>query len=144
MVILRAAKAEGSFLGRGTHVWLVIEPQDGGEKVSFSGAKAWKRLSVFKNYKRDYDKLASRGEIEITAPDGVSEEEWDAKVCLAGDEILAEYHNRYAFSGIFPYGEKRANCCTILSLIIHRAGGVIPMGRIKGFVPGLVRCGSPK
>ena len=144
MVILRAAKAEGSFMGMGTHVWLVIEPSGGGEKVSFSGAKAWKNLSVYKNYKRDHDKLASRGEIIIPPPEGMSEEEWERKVCLAGEEIMAEYHNRYLFSGIWPYGKKRGNCCTILSLIIHRAGGVIPRGKIKGFVPGLVRCGSPK
>ncbi len=142
MVVIKASKAEGSFLGRGTHVWLVIESE--GKKTSFSGARAGKILRVYKDYKRDHDRDCERGEIVIPAPakSGLSEEEWAEAVIAAGDVIMQRYDNHYAFSGIWPHGKarsgkQRANCANIINLIIAQAGGIIPKTKLKGFVPGL-------
>ncbi len=141
MVVLKASKAEGTFLGQGTHVWLVIESGD--EKVSFSGAKAGKILRVYKNYKRDHNRDGERGKIVILPPSEMSDEEWAKAVMSAGDEVMDRLDSHYVFNGIWPHGrnrsgQDRANCGTIVSLIIEQAGGVIPKSRLRGFVPGLV------
>jgi len=138
MVIIKAAKAEGSFLGFGTHVWIEVIDKDM-VKTTFSGAKAGKHLAVFKNYKRDYDKEAKRGEISIPAPPTISENEWDKIVIQAGDFILNSKHMKLLFTGYFPCGKKRGNCCLIAKWIIAHAGGAIRSDRkLKGFTPGLI------
>lgn len=137
MVVLKSSKAEGSFLGLGTHVWLVVTDSNG-EKTSFSGAKIEKRLGVIKNYKRDFDKLPRRGEIEILPPPGLSDEQWTAAVLVAGDDVIKSMHLKLRFSGFFPCGKIRGNCCMIAKKIIDTAGGVIPSNRhLYGLTPGL-------
>jgi len=143
MVVLKANKAEGSFLGRGTHVWLEVTNK-AGQRITFSGAKNGIRLDVIKNYKRDYDRAHDRGFIEISPLAGMNEDEWDEAVLEAAIEVQKEMHGKYAFSGIRPWGKNssgisRSNCCCVAVNIIERAGGEIPKGKIKGVVPGLGR-----
>lgn len=140
MVVLKASVAEGSFLGRGTHVWLEITV--GSEKTSFSGSKSGRILRIYKNYRRDHDRHHERGIIIIPAPKHMTEIEWSKAVIEAGDDVIARLDKRYAFNGIWPRGKvkseiNRANCCTIVSLIIRQAGGSIPRAKLKGVVPGL-------
>ncbi len=137
MVVLKSSKAEGSFLGLGTHVWLVVI-DSAGVKTTYSGAKVEKRLGVIKNFKRDFDKPPKRGQIEVPPPPGMSEEKWINAVLSAGEKVLAEMHLKLRFSGFFPCGKSRGNCCMIAKKIIDTAGGVIPTDRqIYGFTPGL-------
>ncbi len=140
MVLIKANKAVGSFLGLGTHTWL--EVQIGGEKITYSGSKSTdKLLLVFKNYKRDYDRDAPLGILTVMPPKGMNEEEWAEKVIQSAENILDSMHQKYRFCGIFPYGKSkdlsRANCCTVLKRIITEAGGKMPQGKLKGFTPGL-------
>lgn len=140
MVLIKTNKAEGSFLGLGTHTWL--EVQLGDEKITYSGSKAKDKLcAVIKNYKRDYDRDAAHGILEVTPPAGMSDKLWTEKVIASAENILTEMHLNYRFCGIFPWGKSkgypRANCCTVLNRIITEAGGTIPEGKIKGFTPGL-------
>jgi hypothetical protein len=143
MVSIKANRAEGSFLGFGTHVWLeIIDHQ--GEKTTFSGARRGKFLHVLKNYKRDFGRGADHGLLEISPPQGMSEAEWAGKVIATADSILDEMHEGFAFNGVWPWGKTRAgiprsNCCWVVRNIIEQAGGVIPNGRIKGVLPGLGR-----
>ena len=136
MVILKSHKAFGSFLGRGTHVWLEIHPEEG-EKITFSGAKAELLLGVVENLKKDYHKLATRGSVVIPAPIGMSCAEWAERVIEAGREVKITMNKELRFSGAFPNLPGRGNCCTIASLIIARAGGEIPRFSPSGFAPGL-------
>jgi hypothetical protein len=141
MVFIKANKAEGSFLGMGTHVWLEIIDQSG-EKTTFSGARKGKILHVIKNYKRDFEREADQGLLEIAPPQEMSEEGWSNVVISAANEIQAEMHQGYAFNGVWPWGKTRAgiprsNCCWVVRNIIERAGGTIPRKRIKGVLPGL-------
>jgi len=143
MVLIKANLAEGSFLGFGTHVWLEIVSESG-EKTTFSGSRSGKRLHVIRDYKRDYDRDAAHGMLEVKAPVGMSEQEWAERVIAVGEEILEEMHDGYAFNGVFPWGRtsagvERANCCCVIRNIIERAGGEVPSGRIKGMQPGLGR-----
>lgn len=140
MVIIKSNEAVGSFLGLGTHTW--IEISHNGQKTTYSGSKRpMNILAVIKNYKRDYDREAKRGTLTVTPPEGISEEIWAQKVIESAENVLTAMHEKYCFSGLFPYGKskglQRANCCTVLSRIIREAGGKIPPGRIKGFTPGL-------
>jgi len=138
MVILKSSKAEGSFLGFGTHVWLVVSLENG-EKITFSGSKQNKRLAVIKNYKRDYDKVAARGQAEVPPPPNMSQKEWDEAVIQAGDNALDEFHLKLEFSGFFPCGESRGNCGTAAKYIIEYAGGSVPSYKaFLGFTPGLL------
>ncbi len=143
MVFLKANKAEGSFLGRGTHVWLEVRNEDG-EKTTFSGAKSGKLLHVVTDYKRDYDRGHDRGILEILRPEGMDEKVWGEAVISAAEEVQAEMHGNFAFNGFWPWGETRSgmprsNCCYVASEIIRRAGGEIPSGQIRGVLPGLGR-----
>ncbi len=143
MVILKANKAEGSFLGRGTHVWLEVTDAEG-NKTTFSGVKNGRMLDVIRDYKRDYDRDAARGLLEISPPDHLTEDEWSMAVLSAAEEVLDEMHGNYAFNGIFPWGKTssgipRSNCCCVAQNIIKRAGGEIPDDKIKGVLPGLGR-----
>lgn len=143
MVVIKANKAEGSFLGRGTHVWLEIIDQNG-EKTSFSGSKQGELLQVIRDYKRDYDREHARGLLEVLPPEGVNDQEWADAVIAAALEIQEEMHGEFAFNGFFPWGEAssgipRSNCCRVVQNIIQRAGGEIPSGRISGVFPGLGR-----
>jgi len=140
MVIIKSNKAVGSILGLGTHTWLEITHD--GEKTTYSGSKGKDSiLSVIKNYKRDYDRDADHGTLTIQPPEGINEEEWASRIIESAEKVLTEMHENYLFCGIYPHGKSkglpRANCCTVLSRIIHQAGGVIPPGRLKGFTPGL-------
>jgi len=143
MVFIKSNLAEGSFLGIGTHVWLeIIDHQ--GEKTTFSGSRNGKLLQVLRDYKRDFDRDAKHGLLEISPPQGMSEKEWGAAVISAALKIQEEMHEGYAFNGVWPWGKTRAgiprsNCCWVVRNIIERAGGEIPNGRIKGVLPGLGR-----
>ena len=143
MVFLKANKAEGSFLGRGTHVWLEIKNEKVG-KVTFSGAKSGLLLHVYRDYKRDYDRGHDRGILEVKPPDTMTSEEWDEAVIAAACIVQEEVHGNFAFNGFFPWGKTqdgilRSNCCVVARKIITKAGGVLPNGRIKGVLPGLDR-----
>lgn len=136
MVIIKSHKAIGSFLGRGTHVWLEIHPAIG-EKVTFSGAKVMRFLGVVENLKKDYHKLATRGSVEVSPPAGMACSEWAERVIEAGREIKLTMHKKLKFNGAFPSLSGHGNCCTIVSLIINRAGGKLPEFKPSGFAPGL-------
>jgi hypothetical protein len=143
MVVINANRAEGSFLGFGTHVWLEITNHLG-EKITFSGARRGKFLHVIKNYKRDIERSPELGLLEISPPHGVSSQDWDERVISAALEILEEMHMVHIFNGVWPWGNSRSglprsNCCRVVKNIIDRAGGEIPNGRIKGVLPGLGR-----
>ncbi|MGJ8656544.1 MAG: hypothetical protein ACSHX6_08830 [Akkermansiaceae bacterium] len=127
----------------GTHVWLEII-RGSGERTTFSGAKNGKILHVVRNYKRDYDRGHDHGLLEISAPDGMNDEEWGEAVMAAALVVQAEMHGNFAFNGVWPWGKTRAgvprsNCCCVASRIIRIAGGVMPLGRIRGVLPGLGR-----
>ncbi len=136
MVVLKSSKAIGSFLGVGTHVWLEVKDSQG-VRHTFSGAKVYGKLRVFKDYKRDHDKPAHRGEILIPPPQGVSQSGWDTAVLQAGYQVIKEYDQRLKFSGPFPFLPSYGNCCTIVNAIVQTAGGAIPRKRIKGLAVGL-------
>ncbi len=136
MVILKSHKAMGSFLGRGTHVWLEIHPSEG-EKVTFSGAKVTRLLGVIENLKKDYHKLATRGSVVIIPPAGVSCSEWAERVIEAGREVKQTMHKKLKFNSVFPSLSGHGNCCTIVNLIVDRAGGELPEFKPSGFAPGL-------
>ena len=124
MVKIKANKAVGSILGLGSHTWLEILHD--GEKLTYSGSKGKDNiLHVLKNYKRDYDRDAARGEVEVAAPEAMSEAEWAGLVIASAEKVLMEMHQNYRFCGIFPYGKSkglyRANCCTVLNRIIKGA-----------------------
>ena len=143
MVFIKANIAEGSFLGIGTHVWLEIIDHRG-EKTTFSGSRNGKLLQVLRDYKRDFDRDAKHGLLEVSPPQGMSEKEWGAAVISAALKIQEEMHEGYAFNGVWPWGKTRggvprSNCCWVVRNIIERAGGEIPNGRIKGVLPGLGR-----
>jgi len=125
----------GSFLGRGTHVWLEIHPSEG-EKVTFSGAKVMRFLGVVENLKKDYDKRATRGSVVIIPPVGVSSSEWAQRVIEAGREVKLTMHKKLKFNGAFPSLSGYGNCCTIASLIVDKAGGELPEFKPSGFAPG--------
>lgn len=136
MVILKSHKAMGSFLGQGTHVWLeVLCPE--GNKVTFSGAKAGRLLGIVENLKRDYDKPATRGSINIPPPKGFSNKEWATEVITAGRAIKWSMHKKLRYSGAFPDLSGYGNCATIAKLIIKKAGGKIPQFNPSGFTPRL-------
>lgn len=139
MVILKSHKAFGSFLGRGTHVWLEVHPSNG-EKVTFSGAKVNRLLGIVENLKRDYDKPATRGSVMITPPVGMSDDEWADHIVYTARVVKQERHKRLRYDGLFPFLTGRGNCCTVVLEIIKRAGGEMPVFRPKGVAPGL---GSP-
>jgi hypothetical protein len=136
MVILKSHKAFGSFLGRGTHVWLEVHPAEG-EKVTFSGAKVERLLGIVENLKKDYHKQPTRGSVVIPAPVGVDCSEWANQVIDAGRELKDSMHKELEFSGLFPCLPGRGNCCTVVNLIISNAGGEIPEFCPSGFAPGL-------
>ncbi len=141
MVSIKSNIAVGSFLGKGTHVWLEIIDHRG-EKTSFSGSRNGKLLHVLKNYKRDFNRESKRGQLEISPPQGVSEKDWPDTVISAALKIQEEMHEGYVFNGVWPRGKTRAgiprsNCCWVVRNIIELAGGEIPNGRIKGVLPGL-------
>lgn len=136
MVILKSHKAMGSFLGRGTHVWLEIHPPSG-KKVTFSGTKVMRFLGVAENLKKDYHKRATRGFVVVSPPAGVSCSEWAERVIDAGREVKLTMHKKLKFNGAFPSLSGHGNCCTIVSLIVDRAGGELPEFRPSGFSPGL-------
>ncbi len=143
MVLLKANIAEGSFLGRGTHVWLEISNEKAG-KTTFSGAKSGDLLHVYRDYKRDYDRAYERGLLEIRPPAGMNDKEWDDAVITASLEVQEEYHGNFAFNGLFPWGVNRegiprSNCCHVASEIIRRAGGILPKGKLRGVLPKLGR-----
>ena len=127
-----------SFLGMGTHVWLVIIDKNG-VKTTFSGSKVGKLLGVIKNFKKDYNKPPSRGQMIIPPPSDMGQEEWDKAIIDAGDTIHNLMHKKLRYSGFFPCGETRGNCGTAAKWIVDLAGGVIPPAiKFKGFTPGLV------
>lgn len=126
----------GSFLGRGTHLWLEIHSPDG-SKVTFSGAKLDKLLGIVENLKRDYHKPATRGSLVIKAPPGMSCTQWSETVIHAGREIKRTMHKKLKFNGPFPSRSGYGNCCTIVGLIIDKAGGEVPPFSPTGFAPGL-------
>jgi hypothetical protein len=136
MVILKSHKAFGSFLGRGTHVWLEVHPDDG-EKVTFSGAKVESLLAVVENLKKDYHKQPTRGSIVIPPPSGMACTEWADLVIQAGREVKDSMHKELGFSGLFPWLPGYGNCCSVAQLIVSRAGGEIPAFRPTGIAPGL-------
>ena len=140
MVRIKSSKAIGSFLGRGTHVWLEIITADG-TKTTFSGAKGGTHLGVIKNYKKDYDRPSTRGTVVIPPPYGMSQDEWDTQIITAGDKIIEKLHKKYLYKGFLPYGKNRGNCCTIINAIVEEAGGQIPHQTIQGWTPSL---GYPK
>ena len=140
MVVIKSNKAVGSILGMGTHTWLEITHD--GKKTTYSGSKGRQSiLSVIKNYKRDYNREAKHGILNIRPPAGMTEEAWAKRVIASAHKVQTAMHNNYRFCGIFPYGVSkglpRANCCTVLSRIIREAGGKIPKVKLKGFTPGL-------
>lgn len=139
MVILKSHKAMGSFLGRGTHVWLEIHPSVG-NKVTFSGAKVTMRLGIAENLKKDYHKLATRGSVVVSPPAGMSSSEWADRVIGAGRDVKLTLHKKLKFNGTFPFLSGHGNCCTIVNMIVDRAGGKLPPFNPSGFAPGL---GSP-
>ena len=136
MVILKSHKAFGSFLGRGTHVWLEVHPEVG-DKVTFSGAKVERLLGVVENLKKDYDKQPTRGSVVIPAPAGVDSLEWAKRVIEAGREVINTMHKEFGFSGLFPWLPGYGNCCSVAQIIISKAGGKIPQFRPSGVAPGL-------
>lgn len=136
MVVLKSHKAMGSFLGRGTHVWLEVQA-DEGLKVTFSGANVKRRLRVAENLKKDYNKPSTRGSVVIPAPAGLSEKEWAEKVIDAGREVKCGMQKKLGYSGLFPSLPGRGNCCTVVLEIVRIAGGSIPDFRPVGFAPGL-------
>ena len=143
MVAIRANRAEGSFLGFGTHVWLeIIDHQ--GVKTTFSGARRGKFLHVLQNYKRDFDRGADHGLLEVPPPLGMSEQDWDELVISVALKIQEEMGQHHAFNGFWPWGKTfrgapRSNCCRVVKSIIKQAGGEMPNGKIKGVMPGLGR-----
>lgn len=136
MVTLKSHKAFGSFLGRGTHVWLEIE-SGRGTKITFSGANVQRKLRVAENLIKDFDKPSTRGSVVIPAPAGVSESEWAQRVVEAGREVKKSLQKKLKYSGFFPSLPGYGNCCTVVLDIVQRAGGEIPVFRPEGFAPGL-------
>lgn len=136
MVILKSHKAMGSFLGRGTHVWMEIHPSNG-KKVTFSGAKVMKLLGVVENLKKDYHKLTTRGSVVIEPPVGMNSADWADRVIEAGREVKLTMHKKLKYNGIFPCLKGYGNCCTIIRLILDKAGGKLPNFKPAGFTPGL-------
>ena len=137
MVILKSHQAMGSFLGRGTHVWLEIHPADG-DKITFSGAKAKNLLAIIENLKRDYDKESTRGSVVIPPPNGISSPQWEDSVIQAGRDIKHTMHKKLRYSGAFPFLVGYGNCASIAHLIINQAGGELPKFKFSGFSPGLL------
>jgi hypothetical protein len=143
MVFIKANLAEGSFLRLGTHVWLEITDHEG-KKTTFSGSRSGNCLRVLRDYKRDYDRDAEHGLLDIFPPHGMSEKDWPDVVISAALKIQEEMNEGYAFNGVWPWGKTlagipRSNCCGVVRNIIELAGGKIPNGRIKGVLPGLGR-----
>jgi hypothetical protein len=136
MVILKSHKAFGSFLGKGTHVWLELHLANG-EKVTFSGAKVERLLGVVENLKKDYDKPPTRGSIIIPPPVGMSDEEWTRRVLEAGRTVKESLSKRVRYHGLLPQLPGYGNCCTVVNWIIDHAGGTIPKFRPAGIAPGL-------
>lgn len=124
-------------------MWLEIIDH-AGVRTTFSGARNGKMLDVIRDYKRDFDREAARGLLEILPPAGMSEDEWADAVITASLEVQKKMHGNYAFNGTFPWGETskgipRSNCCQVVQRIMKIAGGEIPSGKIKGVLPGLGR-----
>lgn len=142
MVILKSHKAFGSFLGRGTHVWLEIHSAEG-KKVTFSGAKLNGKLGIVENLKKDYDKPATRGSVVIRPPKGIAESDWAKHIIDVARNLKLEQHKVLRYDGLFPFLTGRGNCCTVVMDIIHRAGGCLPVFRPKGIAPGLGCSSAP-
>ena len=143
MVFIKANLAEGSFLGLGTHIWLEIIDYKG-DKTTFSGSRSGKLLHVLQDYKRDYERAADHGLLEVLPPRGMDEESWGEEVISSALEIQDEMHEGFAFNGVWPWGKTlsgvpRSNCCVVVRNIVERAGGAVPDGKIKGVQPGLGR-----
>ena len=126
----------GSFLGKGTHVWLEVR-LDQDSKVTFSGANVQRKLRIAENLKKDFDKPATRGSMLVPAPAGLSEREWAERVIEAGRETKKSLRKSINYSGIFPKFPGYGNCCTVVLEIVQKAGGTIPKFRPLGFAPGL-------
>lgn len=126
----------GSFLGRGTHVWIEVHRANG-EKVTFSGAKVARLLGVVENLKNDYDKPPTRGSVVIPAPAGFTEDEWAERVLEAGRIVKQSLSKKLRYHGLFPCLPGYGNCCTVVNWIIEHAGGEMPDFRPAGFAPGL-------
>ncbi len=136
MVIVKTSRAVGSFLGRGTHVWLEVYSADH-QKIIFSGAKAGRLLGVVENLKKDYRKPSTRGDVVVPPPAGLTEQEWAREVIIAGRRVVRTMSRQMRYCGCLPNGRSRANCCTVVNVIIEEAGGVIPYFKIRGVAPGL-------
>lgn len=136
MVTLKSHKAFGSFLGKGTHVWLEVCLEDG-EKVTFSGANVSRRLRLAENLKKDFNKPATRGSVVIPPPAGLSDSEWSQRVVVAGRAVKKSLARNLHYSGIFPQLPGYGNCCTAVLDIVRKAGGEMPEFRPEGFAPGL-------
>lgn len=136
MVILKSHEAMGSFLGKGTHVWIEVHLENG-EKVTFSGANVSRRLRLAENLKKDFDKPATRGSVVIPPPSGLSESEWARRVIEAAREVKRDLPESILYSGMFPKFPGFGNCCTVALEIVQRAGGAMPRFKPAGFAPGL-------
>ena len=124
-------------------MWLEVHPDDG-EKVTFSGAKVESLLGIVENLKKDYHKQPTRGSIVIPPPSGMACTEWADHVIAAGREVKLTMHKELGFSGLFPWLPGYGNCCSVVQLIIDKAGGEIPAFRPLGIAPGLRSASCPE
>jgi len=137
MVTIKAHKAYGSFLGRGTHVWIEVVRADQ-RKVTFSGANVDGVLAVAKNLPRDFDKIATRGSVVVEPPEGVSQDDWDEKIIESGVWFREHMSKSLTYTSFFPCRDGYGNCGTVVNEVVRRAGGKIPKFKPLGFSPGLV------
>lgn len=117
-------------------MWLEVHPKEG-EKVTFSGAKVEHLLGIVENLKKDYHKQPTRGSVVIPAPAGVDCQEWASRVIETGREVKLAMHKELQFSGLFPCRPGFGNCCSVVQIIISKAGGEVPEFRPSGIAPGL-------
>lgn len=136
MVTVKSSLAIGSFLNFGTHLWLEIT-DDQGAKTTFSGHHHRGKLAILKNYKKDFERPSTRGQLIVPPPQGMNDLEWEQQVIHAGDSLLATHNKQLHFTSFFPNHRTRGNCATVVSQIITNAGGRIPRYQFKGIYTGL-------
>jgi len=124
---------------KGAHSWVVVVNKDG--KVTFSGTnEPGLKLGVIKNRESDYNRINGVTPVEIAAPKGMTEEQWDDAVIKSGDwQTQKSLKRNYDLLG-GDRGYTSGNCHVVTTQIIEGAGGEIPADiekRVPGLIPGM-------